>query len=96
MKRPVRGRAAYTKVLLLLAMALVAPTTFFVSPDTHFTKCGGAPSTLENLHGVADMNALPGTVYPTASKWKGSVASAISGVVIPGDLVDDVCSQPAR
>jgi hypothetical protein len=74
-------------------MALAAPTTFFVSPDTHFTKCGGAPSTLENLHGVADMNALPGTVYPTASKWKGSVASAISGVVIPGDLVDDGCSM---
>ena len=76
-------------LLLLSPAALAEPVTFFVSPDTHFTSSGGSPDVAKNARGIHDMNLLPGTPYPAASQWKGSVETEIRGVVIPGDLVDD-------
>ena len=75
-----------------LSLAAAEPVTFFVSPDTHFTSSGGAPDVAKNARGIHDMNLLPGTPYPAASKFKGSVEKNIRGVVIPGDLVDDGCN----
>jgi hypothetical protein len=62
-----------------------------VSPDTHFTQAAGVPDTEKNKRGVADMNALPGVAYPGGT----GVVHTIRGVVVPGDLIDDGCSNAA-
>lgn len=69
--------------------------TFFVSPDTHFTQCGGVPDVAKNDGGISDMNNLPGTAYPTKSQW-GGVVDDVRGIIVPGDLVDDGCSPTPR
>ena len=69
-----------------------AAVTFFVSPDTHFTQCGGVPDIGKNARGISEMNALPGVMYPNTSHWGGAVEEP-HGVVLPGDLIDDGCAD---
>ena len=66
--------------------------TFFVSPDTHFTQCGGVADVGKNVRGIAQMNGLPGEAYPAGSIWGGAVDDHVRGVIVPGDLVDDGCA----
>ena len=44
-----------------LSPAAGAPITFVVSPDTHFTQCGGVPDVDKNTRGIDDLNTLPGS-----------------------------------
>ena len=71
-----------------MVFVLGAPVTFIVSPDTHFTQCGGVFDTDKNVRGIDEMNVLESTSYPSG----GGVVSDIKGVIIPGDLVDDGCN----
>ena len=85
-------RPSYTMLSLfavpLFLTVVGVPVTFLVSPDTHFTQCGGAFDTDKNVRGIAEMNSLEGQPFPKAS----GVVGRIRGVVVPGDLVDDGCS----
>ena len=74
---------------LLSLVCLGSPVTFIVSPDTHFTQCGGVFDTEKNKRGIAQMNTLEGEQYPSP---RGGSVKQIQGVIIPGDLVDDGCN----
>ena len=37
-------------------MSTADSVTFLVSPDTHFTSCGGSPDIEKNARGIHDMN----------------------------------------
>lgn len=50
--------------ILLSLMVVGVPGTFLVSPDTHFTQCGGVFDTDKNVRGITEMNKLEATAYP--------------------------------
>ena len=83
----------FAVLMTVLAGSMGEKVTFFVSPDTHFTLSGGVPDELKNARGIADMNRLAGQDYPSSSVWGGAVEANVRGVVLPGDLVDDGCSN---
>ena len=44
----------------MIISAHAAPVTFVVSPDTHFTQCGGVPDVDKNVRGIDGINTLAG------------------------------------
>lgn len=79
----------------MIISAHAAPVTFVVSPDTHFTQCGGVPDVDKNVRGIDGINTLAGTAYPAAATLGGKVGP-IAGIVLPGDLIDDGCTNATR
>ncbi len=79
------GAVAFSLAFASIAGA-VTDITFFAASDTHYGRVFGNAYDSLRIVTVANLNALPGTLYPAA--LGGGPVAVPRGVVMPGDLID--------